>query len=117
MAPVLLFPVAIIGVLSTIVLVKLAYIAAHDRIPLGLLLNMAFRGLPVGLLCRVKREMEEWGLKIEMREILDAYIRRLGQGGRTYAAMENELRQAIIDERKKPGLAVPTAEGSPQPLP
>lgn len=112
MAQVLVWPVAIIGVLSLLALIRLALLALRHRVPLGLLLNIFFKGLPVVMLCRVKGEMEEWGLKIEMQEILDVYLRRQASGGRGFAGSEEDLRAEVIRARTGRGPAVQATEGS-----
>jgi hypothetical protein len=99
MTKVLLFPLLIIGILSVAVMVKLAVLSRKHKVPFGMLLHMFFRGMPVGLLCQVKGEMEDWGLIIEMSEILDVYLERLAQGGKGYAAMAEEIRQGVIKAR------------------
>lgn len=99
MTRVLIFPFAIIGLLSLAVLGKLTFLAVKHRVSLAALLELFFRGLPVGLLCKVKGEMEEWGLIIEMDEIVREYLHRHAQGGRTYAAMADEIRAAVIKAR------------------
>ncbi len=99
MARIVVLPVAVIGILSLLALARLGYVAVRHRVPFGLLMNMFLHGMPIGLMCRVKRSMEEWGLKIDMQEIVDAYLRRLQEGDRTYAAQEEELRQTVIKVR------------------
>lgn len=101
----LLLPIVAIGLLSLAVLVRLVLLARRQKVAVGLLLNMAFQGYPVALLCKVKGDMEAWGLIIEMQEILDVYQRRLAHGGKTYAAMEEDLRQGVIKARTGRGEA------------
>lgn len=110
-APTLLLPVAVIGLLSLAVLIRLMLLAHKHKVPVGLLLNMAFQGYPIALLCKVKGDMEAWGLIIEMHEVLAIYDQRLSHGGKTYAAMEEDLRQGVIRARTGRGEGAPKGGG------
>ena len=95
----LLTPIVVIGILSLLVLAKLLVLAIQQGISLSFLLALFFQGRPVSMLCRVKQEMESWGLKVEMQEVLEAWETGMENGSFTGNDVEEALRERILRTR------------------
>ena len=97
MEQVLLLPLVLIGLLSVAVLIKLVGLSFRHRVRLGLLLNMFFRGLPIGFLCRIKDRLAEDGIAVELEDVLHLYFDALANGATSAAEQERRIRKSLLE--------------------